>query len=114
MDPLWSVVKTGAALAIVLGLVGLAAYLAKRFLPAHWSVGGSSSLIRLLSRLPLGGGREVVVIEVSGARLVVGVTASQITLLARLEGDALHSERVGSLESTTNKEAQGRSDDAKG
>jgi len=110
VDP-WSVVKTGAALAIVLGLMGLAAYLAKRFLPAHWSVVGSSSLVRVLSRVPLGGGREVVVIDVSGARLVIGATASQITLLARFEGDALRSEQVGSSESTTNKGAQGRGND---
>ncbi len=82
-DSLWLLIKTGGALALVLGLVFLSAYGAKRFFPSY--LGRSGPLIHILSRAPLGSGREIAVVEIRGVCLVVGVTASQITLLAQLD-----------------------------
>jgi flagellar protein FliO/FliZ len=85
MLPLSSVLKMGGALALVLGVVLLTAYLAKRFLGARLGMWRSEPLIRVLATTPLGSRREIAVVEVGGKHLVVGVTASQITLLAQLD-----------------------------
>ncbi len=91
MNPL-SVVQWAGSLALVLGLIFLAAYAAKRFLPSHLGMWRSEPLIRVLSRVRLGTRQEVAVLDVCGTCLVVGVTATHITLLVRLEDGVLPSE----------------------
>lgn len=84
-----SLLKMGGALAFVLALVFLAAYLAKRFLGPRLGMWRSEPLIRVLATAHLGSRREIAVVEVGGVHLVVGMTASQITLLAQLSQASL-------------------------
>ncbi len=80
-----SVLRMLAALAFVLGGIVLLAYLAKRFYGSRLGLSGRGPLLRVVSIARLGTNREVAVIEVGGAFLVIGVTANQITLLTRLD-----------------------------
>lgn len=102
-DPFSSLLKMISALLLVLGIILLSAYGARRFLHSrlrHWR---RESLIHVLSTTYLGPKKEVSVIEVGGEYLVVGVTPSQISLLARLESvplQSVHSNETEGVEST--------------
>lgn len=78
-----AVLQMIAALALVLAiLVGLY-WLARRFLPSA-SLGGGGKM-RILGRLGLGARKQVVMLEVAGKTLVLGVSQDRITLLTSLE-----------------------------
>ncbi len=84
-----SVLKMGGALALVLGIVLLTAYVAKRFLGPRLGMWRSEPLIRVIATTHLGAKREIAVVEVGETHLVVGITATQITLLAKLKKSSL-------------------------
>lgn len=79
----------GGALAVVLGLMALTAYAARRYLGSRIGLWGVRSPLHLLATLPLGPKRQISLVAVGEAYLVVGVTATQISLLARLDASAL-------------------------
>ena len=84
MDPASSLLKMASALLLVLGLIGLAAYGARRFRSrlGRWR---DEPLVHVLSTVYLSPKSAVSLIEVRGAHLVVGVTPQQISLLTRLD-----------------------------
>ena len=90
--------RTVAMLSIVLGLLVLVLYLMKRFLFISRGAKGDL-LIKILSSLHLSPKERIEVIEISGERIVLGITPGNITFLTKL--DDLSGETG---ESTGNKE----------
>lgn len=80
---LMSIVKMVGSLLVVLGGIALTAYLAKRFV--YPRLGLKSSPIQVLATTHLGQKKQISLIEVGGAYLLVGVTSQQITLLTQME-----------------------------
>jgi flagellar protein FliO/FliZ len=81
--------KTALALAVVLGCVLVFGWLARRM--------GTRSLVpgkqlRVVSSTGLGQREKVVIVEVRGQWLVLGVTAQQVTALAQMEAPAVEPE----------------------
>ncbi len=72
-------------LALVLAVIFALAWLAKRL---NLNVAGSSAELRVLSAMTVGPKEKILMLEVEGKRLLLGVTAQQITLLQTLEGAA--------------------------
>ena len=78
-------IRAFIGLVVVLVLISLLAWLLRRGfikLPGQ----GAKGSMGLDSTLQLGERRSVVVVQVEGRRLVLGVTATQINLLAELVG----------------------------
>ena len=82
-----SIVATLLALAVVLALAWGAIRLLKlvqdRRLGATDDAPGSSRALRFLRALPVGTRERVMLIEAEGERMLIGVTAGGISLLAR-------------------------------
>jgi flagellar protein FliO/FliZ len=74
------VVSTLVSLVVVLVTIGAVALLAKRFGP-----GGASQtrMLRVVSQLSVGAREKICIVEIDDQWLVLGVTASQITLLTQ-------------------------------
>lgn len=89
VDPWWSLVKMVGALALVLGLMALTAYLAKRYLGSRIGLWGGRSPLHVLATLPVGVKKQITLVAIGETYLVVGVTPTQISLLTRLERSAL-------------------------
>ena len=81
-SPTMSVLKMMFGLVVVLGVMALFAWGAKRFLPG---VASQPSVIRVLGGASVGSRERVVVLEVAGRWLVVGVASGQVTQIANLE-----------------------------
>ncbi|WP_077001470.1 flagellar biosynthetic protein FliO [Variovorax sp. KK3] len=78
--------QAGLGMAVVLGLIFLCAWAARRFgLPRF----GSSPLLKVLGSAMVGQRERVVVVEVGQTWLVLGVTASQVNALHTLPAQAL-------------------------
>jgi flagellar protein FliO/FliZ len=71
------------ALAVVLGLLGGLYWLARRFMPSQ--AGGPSGGMRVLGRLPLGPRKGLVLVEVAGRVLVLGMSEQGLNLLTTLD-----------------------------
>jgi flagellar protein FliO/FliZ len=71
------------ALALVLALLGGLWWLARRFLPAQ--AGGPSGGMRVLGRLPLGPRKGLILVEVAGRVLVLGMSEQGLNLLTTLD-----------------------------
>ena len=78
-------IKMVSALAVVLGLMALAASLARRYLGNRIGLSGNRPPLKIKGILNLGAKREIALVEVEGHYLVVGVTPAQISLLTRIE-----------------------------
>jgi len=82
-------IKTTAMLFLVLGLLVLLLYIMKRFLFLRRGPKGDR-LIKVLSSHHLSPKERIEVIEISGEKIVLGVTASNISFLTKLSD--LHGE----------------------
>ncbi|OYY91124.1 MAG: flagellar biosynthetic protein FliO, partial [Methylophilales bacterium 16-45-7] len=81
-SPTMSVLKMVFGLAVVLCVMALFAWGAKRFLPG---VVSQPSVIKVIGGASVGTRERVVVLEVAGRWLVVGVASGQVTNIANLE-----------------------------
>ncbi len=81
-SPTMSVLKMVFGLAVVLGVMALFAWGAKRFLPG---VVSQPSVIKVIGGASVGTRERVVVLEVAGRWLVVGVASGQVTNIANLD-----------------------------
>ena len=72
-------------ISIVLGLLVLVLYVMKRFLGLRRGADGNL-FIRVLSSLPLSPKARIEVIEISGERIVLGITPGNISFLTKLDG----------------------------
>jgi flagellar biosynthetic protein FliO len=76
-------IKTVAMLFVVLGFLLLVLYLMKRFLLLRRGSHGDA-FIKILSSLHLSPKERIEVIEISGERIVVGITPGNISFLTKL------------------------------
>jgi flagellar biosynthetic protein FliO len=89
-DILPSFFKMFFALAIVLGLMVGAAYFFKRFLPRASCGLNDNSLINIISSRYLGPKSSIMLVEILGKVIVIGMSANQISHLATIsETEAL-------------------------
>jgi flagellar protein FliO/FliZ len=82
ISPSAGLVKMLLGLGIVLAVIALVAWLAKRLLP---SLGGQQSVLRVVSSVSVGSRERVVVVEVGDRWLVLGVAAGQVRPIANME-----------------------------
>lgn len=83
-DPLATTLQMLTALAVVVGALLVAFYAMKRFLKRD--VGGSgNSLIRVIANQYIGVKKNIALVEVPGAILVLGISNDRINLLTKIE-----------------------------
>ena len=83
-DFIWTALKMLAALGILTGILIIALYFAKRI----FKVGSNQPkgrMVRVLANTYLGVKKNISLVEVPGAILVLGVTSDSITLLTKIE-----------------------------
>jgi len=86
--------KTIAMLFIVLGVLVLVIYIMKKFMSPKGK-GKGDLIIKVVSSLYLSPKERVEVIEISGERIVVGITPGNINFLTKLDR---YNERNGNIE----------------
>ena len=92
ISPTGGVFKMIIGLAVVLAVMAVITWVLKRMVPG---VGNKQSVIRIVGGVSVGSRERVVVLEVSGRWIVVGVAAGQVSQLANLEsGSAVLGETV--------------------
>ena len=79
--------QAGFGLAVVIGLIFLFAWVARRF---GLQPSGNSKLIKVVSSAMVGQRERVVVVEVGDAWLVLGVAAGQVRALHTMPAQSLH------------------------
>jgi flagellar protein FliO/FliZ len=84
VSPTGGVFKMVIGLAVVLAVMALITWILKRMVPG---VGNKQSVIRIVGGVSVGSRERVVVLEVAGRWLVVGVAAGQVNSIANLEKD---------------------------
>jgi flagellar protein FliO/FliZ len=84
VDVFASVVKMISSLAVVLGLMVAAAYVLKRVFQRVGTVQSDGGLVRVLSTHYLGPKNSVMVMEVLGNIMVIGISNNQMSLLATI------------------------------
>jgi len=82
-----SLLQAGLGMAAVLGLIFLCAWLMRRFGVQRF---GGGQLVKVVSSSMVGQRERVVVVEVEGTWLVLGVTASHINTLHTLQAKSMH------------------------
>lgn len=87
-DPISTTLQMLTALAIVLGGLFVVFYLAKRFLKRDVS-GSGDPLIRVIASQYIGIKKNIALVEVPGAVLVLGVSNDTIALLTKIEDPGL-------------------------
>ena len=83
-DMLATALKMLAALALVLGVLGLVFYLSKRVMRKDIS-GSGGKMIRVLASQYIGLKKSISLVEIPGAILVVGIAGDTIRLLTKIE-----------------------------
>lgn len=78
-------VRMVSALAITLGLLLFTFYLLRRFFSKKGGVIGSRGLVRVISTTHLGNRGSLVLADVAGEKLLLGLSAQTITLLAKID-----------------------------
>lgn len=84
-----SFLKMLFALAVVLGLMLGALYLLKRIAGHNLVAGGPESLIHILSTRYVGPKSSIMMVDVAGKVIVLGVTANAIHLLGEFEDERI-------------------------
>jgi len=85
-------------LIMVLGVMMLIAWLFKRYAPG---IGQNNSVARIVGGVNVGNRERVLVIEVAGRWLVVGVSPGQVTSIANLEAGQDSTEQLNQRSSAT-------------
>jgi flagellar protein FliO/FliZ len=92
------IIRAGVGLVFVVGLIFACAWLARRFGLQQKS---SGSLLKVVSSVMVGQRERVVVVEIEGTWLVLGVTAGQINFLHTLEAKKGASAAVSPISTST-------------
>jgi flagellar protein FliO/FliZ len=86
--------KTALALGLVLGCVFLCGWLARRIGARPLAPG---KVMRVVSSTSLGQREKVVIVEVQGKWLVLGVTAQQVSALSEFEAPVAETESIDAI-----------------
>jgi len=90
VSPTGSVLKMVLGLAVVLAVMALISWGVKRLMPG---VAGQQSVVRIVGGASVGSRERVVVLEVAGRWIVVGVAPGQVNALANLEAGSGNSDQ---------------------
>lgn len=82
ISPSGGMLKMVLGLAVVLAVMALITWLLKRMMPG---VGSKQSVVRIVGAVNVGSRERVVVVEVAGRWIVVGVAPGQVNGIANLE-----------------------------
>ncbi|MDP1766894.1 MAG: flagellar biosynthetic protein FliO [Methylotenera sp.] len=82
VSPTGGVLKMALGLAVVLGVMAIITWVLKRMMPG---AGNKQSVVRVVGGVSVGSRERVVVLEVAGRWIVVGVASGQVSHLANLE-----------------------------
>lgn len=82
VSPTGGVLKMALGLAVVLGVMAVITWVLKRMMPG---VGNKQSVVRIVGGVSVGSRERVVVLEVAGRWIVVGVASGQVSHIANLE-----------------------------
>lgn len=86
MIDLWeSLIRTAAALGIVLLLMGLLALVARRVMGSRPTVPGPGPLVQVLGSGYIGPRKTITLVSVAGEYLIVGTTATELVPLGRID-----------------------------
>jgi flagellar biosynthetic protein FliO len=94
----FELLKSGAALALILGLIFLLAALAKRFNAARGNGGQGVNGWRVLGVKSLGPRKQVFIVEVGTRILLIGSTDKMMTTLTEIQGEADRAALLGAVE----------------
>lgn len=92
IDTTGSVISLAIGVLVVIAAIFVLAWLSRRLLGVNY--GGASSL-RIDGGLALGSREKLVVVEVEGRRLLLGMTPGSISLVTELEPSTHHTEQSG-------------------
>ena len=90
------VMQAGFGLAVVIGLIFLFAWVARRF---GLQPSGSSRVLKVVSSAMVGQRERVVVVEIGGSWLVLGVAAGQVRALHTMPAEKLTDVQTPSINS---------------
>lgn len=79
-----SLFKMGLALSIVLSLLFIALFLFKKLFGKKIGMTGQNQGIRVITSAYIGPKKSIALIDISGERIVVGITPDHISMLTRL------------------------------
>ncbi len=82
-----SVIKMVTALGIVLAFLFAVAYLVKKYLGKKIGFAGQEEKIKVVTSTYLGPKKSIALVEVAGEKIVVGVTATHISMLTKIGKD---------------------------
>jgi len=88
MDFWDSLVRTGSALAVVLGLMAVLAWGARRALGQRAGSAGAGPLVRVVASGYIGPRKTIALVSVAGDYLIVGATANDLVDLGRVTDPA--------------------------
>lgn len=89
MIDLWdSLLRTASALAIVLGLMGVLAWTARRLLSGRMSLAGPGPLVQVVASGYVGPRKTISIVSVAGDYVIVGTTATDLVHLGRVQDPA--------------------------
>ena len=88
MPDLWvTMLKSGIMLCIVLALLFLVLYWMRRYIGGQGGIHGNG-MIRQIASLHLAPKEKVVLLDVMGRKILIGITANSINCLSLIEADA--------------------------
>ncbi|MBI5058317.1 flagellar biosynthetic protein FliO [candidate division KSB1 bacterium] len=94
----YEMLKSAAALALILGMIFLLAYLAKRFNALRGRSGQGVHGWRILGVKSLGPRKQVFIVEAGTRILLIGSTDKMMTTLAEIHGDEERAALLGAVE----------------
>ncbi|MEQ1766320.1 MAG: flagellar biosynthetic protein FliO [Methylotenera sp.] len=108
VSPTGGVLKMVIGLAVVLGVMALITWVLKRLVPG---VGNKQSVVRIVGGVSVGSRERVMVLEIAGRWIVVGVASGQVSRLANLEANSSKiEEAIPTGRSMSNAGAEGFTD----
>lgn len=102
MSPTGSILKMVLGLSAVLAVMALVSWFVKRLLPGG---AAKNSAVRIVGGVSVGSRERVVVLEIAGRWVVVGVASGQVSAIANLEAGA-ESEINPAIEETADKNVE--------
>jgi flagellar biosynthetic protein FliO len=104
LDPVAVTIRTFAMFALVLGLMFLVFYVFKKYVLKNTIFGGNENFVRVLGSGFLGPKKSIVMVEVAGEVLVLGMSNDNISLLMQIQDP----EKIEEIKASRS-EANGRS-----